>query len=168
MLNALGAEVVHPGEVLWRLYMQPTGTSQNELARQLGLPPRCINQIVNGQRAVTARTALLLARVYGGDGMDWLERQALWDLEQARRQLGQRRTRRSRHAPELARREVATREAAQRAAARECQAKIMKHLKDNQLGHFKPGYGRAAPPADNDAPPQGTRDPDEELPPCEP
>ena len=87
LLNTLGGEVVHPGAVLLRVFMEPTGTSQNELARRMGVPPRLVNQLVNGKRSITARTALLLAEVYGGDGMDWLERQALWDLHRARRAM---------------------------------------------------------------------------------
>ena len=110
LLNTLGGEVVHPGAVLWRVFMVPTGTSQNELARRMGVPPRLVNQIVNGQRAITARTALLLADVYGGDGMDWLERQALWDLHQARRVMQRRR-----RGPNAAARRVADGELRRRA-----------------------------------------------------
>jgi addiction module HigA family antidote len=124
LLNSLGAEIVHPGEVLRRLYMEPFGVSQNALARRLGVPPRMVNQIVNGDRAITARTALLLAQVYGGDGMDWLERQALWDLHQARRAMGRRKRRapaerRRGHAVELERRNRSARLQAQGANARE-------------------------------------------------
>lgn len=115
LLNSLGASPEHPGEVLRRVYMQPHHTSQNELARRLGVTPRLVNEIIHGKRAITARTALLLAGVYGGDGMDWLERQAMWDLHQARRALGRRRRKprspsvRQRNAAELQRRDLALR-----------------------------------------------------------
>lgn len=143
LLNTLGTEVVHPGQVLLELYMRPYGVSQNALARQMGVSARRVNEIVQGRRAITAQTALLLARVFGGDGMDWLERQALWDLEQARRQAGRRSRRRRRHQPEIIRRDRASRESARVAAARAFDEKVVAYLKANQIGAYAPGYGRA-------------------------
>lgn len=155
LLNSLGAKVVHPGTVLRDVYMRPYAMSQNALARELGVPPRCVNEIVHGERAITARTALLLARVFGGDGMDWLERQALYDLAQAARAMGRRRGRPSRGRaphPELARRESATKESARAEAARKFDENLWKYLKDNQIGAFAPGYGRAVVPQDDHRP----------------
>lgn len=60
--------------------MIPLGISQAELARQLGISRRRINEIVNGQRAITADTALKLARRFGTTPMFWLEKQQLRDL----------------------------------------------------------------------------------------
>lgn len=75
---------VHPGEVLFEEFMQPLGISQNRLARAMSVPPRRINEIVHGQRAVTADTALRLAHVLGTSPQFWLGLQADYDLEEAR------------------------------------------------------------------------------------
>lgn len=150
LLNSLGAEIVHPGEVLRRVYMEPFDVSQNQLARRLGVSPRCVNEIVHGKRAITARTALLLASIYGGDGMDWLERQALWDLDQARRALRRSRRPRRRKITELARRERVMKRAAREGDLRELDAEIEQLLRDRQVGAYAPGYGRAPPEAEEE------------------
>jgi addiction module HigA family antidote len=75
---------IHPGEVLFEEFMQPLGISQNRLARAMSVPPRRINEIVHGQRAITADTALRLAHVLGTSAQFWLGLQADYDLEQAR------------------------------------------------------------------------------------
>lgn len=75
---------IHPGEVLLEEFMQPLGISQNRLARAMCVPPRRINEIVHGQRAITADTALRLAHVLGTSAQFWLGLQADYDLEQAR------------------------------------------------------------------------------------
>lgn len=64
------------------------GLSQNRLARELGVPPRRINEIVLGKRAVTADTALRLARYFGTSERFWLGLQLDYDLEAARNELG--------------------------------------------------------------------------------
>lgn len=74
---------IHPGEVLFEEFMQPLGISQNRLARAMCVPPRRINEIVHGQRAVTADTALRLAHVLGTSPQFWLGLQADYDLEEA-------------------------------------------------------------------------------------
>jgi antitoxin HigA-1 len=79
---------VHPGEVLLEEFLTPMGLSQNGLARDLGVPPRRINEIVHGQRAVTADTALRLARYFGTSEGFWMGLQADYDLEEARKRLG--------------------------------------------------------------------------------
>lgn len=81
---------VHPGEVLLEEFLTPMGISQNGLARELGVPPRRINEIVHGQRAVTADTALRLARYFGTSEGFWMGLQADYDLEEARKRLGER------------------------------------------------------------------------------
>jgi len=55
----------HPGRILNEEFLKPLGLSQNALARALGVPPRRINEIVLGKRAVTADTDLRLARFFG-------------------------------------------------------------------------------------------------------
>lgn len=80
---------VHPGEVLIEEFLTPMGISQNGLARDLGVPPRRVNEIVHGQRAITADTALRLARYFGTSEGFWMGLQADYDLEEARKRLGE-------------------------------------------------------------------------------
>lgn len=77
---------VHPGEVLLEDFMKPLGLSQYRLAKELHVYPRKINEIVHGQRAITADTALRLARFFGTSAEVWLNLQAFYDLELARDQ----------------------------------------------------------------------------------
>lgn len=75
---------IHPGEVLLEEFMQPMGLSQNRLAREIGVSPRRINEIVHGERAVSADTALRLAKYFGNDPRFWLGLQVDYDLEEAK------------------------------------------------------------------------------------
>lgn len=79
---------IHPGEVLLEEFLAPMQISQNSLARAIAVPPRRINEIVLGKRAITADTALRLARHFGTSEQFWMGLQADFDLEEARRQLG--------------------------------------------------------------------------------
>ncbi len=79
---------VHPGEILLEEFLVPLGISQNALARAAGVPPRRINEIVLGKRAVTADTALRLAAFFGTSEGFWLGLQADYDLEETRRVIG--------------------------------------------------------------------------------
>jgi len=81
---------IHPGEVLLEEFLKPMELSQNRLARETGVPPRRINEIVLGKRAITADTALRLARYFGISEGFWMGLQADYDLEETRRQLGDR------------------------------------------------------------------------------
>lgn len=74
---------VRPGDILREEYMEPLGLSQNGLARAIGVPPRRINEIVHGKRAITADTALRLAAYLGPDPQFWLSLQAHYDLSVA-------------------------------------------------------------------------------------
>ncbi|HHH36770.1 MAG TPA: addiction module antidote protein, HigA family [Gammaproteobacteria bacterium] len=76
---------IHPGEVLLEEFLKPLGISQNKLARAMGVPPRRINEIVHGKRAITADTALRLARALGTSEQFWMGLQADYDLEKARK-----------------------------------------------------------------------------------
>ncbi|MGA7986665.1 MAG: HigA family addiction module antitoxin [Burkholderiales bacterium] len=78
---------VHPGEVLLEEFLLPMGTSQNALARAIGVPPRRINEIVLGKRAVTADTAIRLARHFGTSEQFWMGLQTDYDLEEARKAI---------------------------------------------------------------------------------
>lgn len=80
---------VHPGEVLLEDFMKPLGLSQYRLAQDLGVPPLRINQIVHGKRAVTADTALRLARYFGTSANVWMRLQARYDLEVAEAALAE-------------------------------------------------------------------------------
>lgn len=77
----------NPGEILLVEFIEPMGLSQSALARAIGVPPRRINEIVLGKRAVTADTDLRLARYFGlADGF-WLGLQADHDLMDQRRKI---------------------------------------------------------------------------------
>ena len=78
---------VHPGEILLGDFMEPLGLTQYALAKDLGVPALRISQIVRGQRAITADTALRLARYFGTRPEWWLDLQTHHDLEVARDQL---------------------------------------------------------------------------------
>jgi addiction module HigA family antidote len=81
---------VHPGEVLLEEYLKPLGMSQYRLARGISVPPRRINEIVHGKRAVTADTALRLARFFGTSERFWLNLQIRHDLQKEKERLGDR------------------------------------------------------------------------------
>ena len=78
---------IHPGEILRDEFMEPFGLSQNALAKALHVPPRRINEIVNAKRAVTADTALRLARFFGNSAEFWMNLQKRFDLEVAKTAL---------------------------------------------------------------------------------
>lgn len=81
---------IHPGEVLLEDFLTPMGLSQYRLARDISVPPRRINEIVHGSRAITADTALRLARYFGTTERYWLNLQTRYDLEVQREKLGSR------------------------------------------------------------------------------
>jgi addiction module HigA family antidote len=81
---------VHPGEILLEEFLRPLGLSQYRLAKDLSVPPRRINEIVRGTRAVTADTALRLARYFGTSERFWLNLQTRYDLEVEKDRLGRR------------------------------------------------------------------------------
>ena len=75
---------IHPGEILLEEFLKPLGLSQNRVAREIGVPPRRINEIVLAKRSVTPDTALRLARYFGTSERFWLGLQTDHDLEEAR------------------------------------------------------------------------------------
>ena len=77
-----------PGEILAEEFLKPMGLSQSALARALRVPPRRINEIVLGKRAITADTDLRLARYFGLSEGFFLGLQADYDLMERRRQIG--------------------------------------------------------------------------------
>jgi len=80
---------IHPGEVLLEDFMKPLKLSQYRLARDIGVPPLRISQIVRGQRSITADTALRLARYFGTSAGVWMRLQARYDLEVAEEKLAE-------------------------------------------------------------------------------
>ena len=78
---------IHPGEVLMEDFMKPLGLSQYRLAKDIGVTPIRISQIVNGQRAITVDTAMRLARYFGTSAEVWLHLQVRYELEVAEKQL---------------------------------------------------------------------------------
>lgn len=81
---------VHPGEILLEDFLKPLGLSQYALAKAIAVPPRRINEIVHGKRAISADTALRLGRYFGVQPDSWMNLQAHFDLEVAARLLGNR------------------------------------------------------------------------------
>ena len=81
---------VHPGEILLEEFLKPLGLSQYRLAKDISVPPRRINEIVHGTRAVSANTALRLSRYFGVSERFWLNLQAHYDLDVERDRLGDR------------------------------------------------------------------------------
>lgn len=81
---------VHPGEVLAEEFLGPLGLTQYRLAKDTSVPARRINEIVKGERSITADTALRLAKYFGTSDLFWLNLQAKYDLEVQRDHLGKR------------------------------------------------------------------------------
>ena len=81
---------ITPGEILTEDFLKPMGLSQYRLAQDIGVPPRRINEIVKGERAVTADTALRLGRYFKMSAQFWLNLQTHHDLEVVEEQLGRR------------------------------------------------------------------------------
>src|SRR5437773_4051283 len=76
---------LHPGIVLLEQFLKPSGLSQNALARDIGVPPRRINEIILGKRGITADTALPLAKRCGNPARYWMSLRTDFDLEAGRR-----------------------------------------------------------------------------------
>jgi len=72
---------IHPGEILRTEFLEPLGLSQNRLAREIGVPPRRINEIVHGKRAISADTAVRLSKFFGTTAQLWLNLQSHYELD---------------------------------------------------------------------------------------
>jgi antitoxin HigA-1 len=79
---------VHPGEILLTEFLEPLGVTQYQLAKAVDVPARRINEIVHGQRRISADTALRLARYFGTSERFWMNLQARYDLEIEKDRLG--------------------------------------------------------------------------------
>ena len=78
---------IHPGVILVEEFLGPLGVSQYRLAKDIGVTPRRINEIVHGRRAITADTALRLGQFFGMEAQFWLNLQSRYDMEVTRDQL---------------------------------------------------------------------------------
>ncbi len=74
---------IHPGEILLEEFLLPLGVSQYRIAKDIGVTPRRINEIIHGRRAVTADTALRLGRYFDMEAQFWLNLQSHYDMEVA-------------------------------------------------------------------------------------
>lgn len=81
-------ELIHPGEILSEEFLKPMGITSVKLAREIGVPPGRISAILNGKRAITADTALRLAKYFAVSSELWLGLQSDYDLRVARRLVG--------------------------------------------------------------------------------
>lgn len=81
---------IHPGEILLEDFMKPLGISQYRLAKDIGVSPIRISQIIRGERSITVDTAMRLARYFGTSAAVWLRLQVRYDLESAQSSLGPR------------------------------------------------------------------------------
>lgn len=75
----------HPGEILLEEFLRPPNITQSSIARKLGWTPGRVNEFIKGKRGVTADAALDLARVSGTSAKLWMNLQATYDLDQARK-----------------------------------------------------------------------------------
>ena len=78
---------VHPGEILLEDFLNPMGITRYRLAKSIGVPQRRIDEICVGKRAITADTAMRLARFFGTDAQSWMNLQAHYDLKLAKQSL---------------------------------------------------------------------------------
>src|SRR5437762_8278994 len=78
---------ITPGEILDEEFLKPMDITQYRLAKDIGVPPRRINEIVKGLRAITADTALRLGRYFGTTPEFWLNLQTHYDLEREQERL---------------------------------------------------------------------------------
>ena len=83
-MNMREIPLAHPGEILLEDWLKPMNISQYALAKAIDVPPRRINEIVKGKRAITADTALRLAAFFNTDAQSWLNLQSHYDAENIR------------------------------------------------------------------------------------
>ncbi len=80
-------EPIHPGEILMEEFLKPMGISQYRLAKDINVPARRINEIVQGKRSITPDTALRLSRYFGFSERFWINLQVRYDLEKEKDRL---------------------------------------------------------------------------------
>ena len=75
---------IHPGEILNEEFILPLSVTQYRVSKEIGIPPKRINEIVHGKRAITADTALRLGKYFGNSAQFWMNLQSQFDLESQR------------------------------------------------------------------------------------
>ncbi len=80
---------IHPGEILLEEFLTPMAISQYRLAKDIHVPPRRINEIVHGKRAITADTALRFSLYFGTSAEFWTNLQSAYELDVARQEIGE-------------------------------------------------------------------------------
>ena len=80
---------IHPGEILKEEFLMPMNISQHRLAKSIGVDSGRIHSIVQGDRDITAETALLLSRYFGNSAEFWIGLQTQYDLETAEDRIAQ-------------------------------------------------------------------------------
>jgi antitoxin HigA-1 len=83
-MNRVSAAPVHPGEVLAEEFLRPLDVTQTELAKHLRTSLQRVNEITNGKRSVTAKTAWLLSEAFGTTPQFWINLQTQYDLATSR------------------------------------------------------------------------------------
>ncbi|NJN45857.1 MAG: HigA family addiction module antidote protein [Candidatus Competibacteraceae bacterium] len=78
--------LIHPGEILQSEFLEPMGITQYRLAKDIGVHPRRVNEIIHGRRAITADTAIRFSRYFDTSARFWMNLQAGYDLDRARAQ----------------------------------------------------------------------------------
>lgn len=78
---------IHPGEILTEDFLKPMGITEYRLAKAMNVPPRRINEIVHGKRAITADTALRLGKAFGMEAQYWMNLQVRHDMDVAADQI---------------------------------------------------------------------------------
>jgi len=81
---------IHPGEILLEEFLKPMEISQYRLSKDISVDPRRVNEIVHGQRAISADTALRFGRYFGTSPQFWLNLQSHYDLEVLDMEIGDR------------------------------------------------------------------------------
>lgn len=84
------APPVHPGRILLTEWLEPLGMSAYRLAKDINVPASRVSEILNGNRAISAETALRLARLFGTDAQSWLNLQSAYELAKASAEHGAR------------------------------------------------------------------------------
>ena len=88
--TATRIEPTHPGAILRDEWLIPLGITAYRLAKDIGVAPNRITELINGRRAISAETALRLARHFGTDAQSWINLQTQYDLQIAKHALGER------------------------------------------------------------------------------
>ena len=79
---------IHPGEILMEEFLRPLKITQYRLAKDISVPARRINEIIQGKRAISADTALRLSRYFGTSERFWMNLQSRYALEKEKDALG--------------------------------------------------------------------------------